>query len=630
MTTTSSIRLDEENIRDRYREVSGFLTHAEADDKAPAAPAQGFVSAAPAGSSASRRTVVNLDKVLRAGSDDQMMPPERYGLLYETRRALAVGFEAATTFVAALGFEDLGRRNQQNTLHGKDLESFQSLVRARAIVTVFATAAHLAHIRKASPSGEPSSPGPVPTGSTSEAVSWFVHRLAGAIETADAPGADVDAAVARVCADVMDRCETDAHVALGDLARSFASVSYAVEADGFHLRGFERPSGGARRKALTMTFKQPSEVVGNHLAKAQAMRLAKMLACYDVERRSNPFVDLGGFLFTFVGDGFPGTGKTTLIQMTAGLINGYCETAGIPFHYENFGVDQISEYQGKSAQNCRAFVDRVLDPSGIGFGTIDDVDQVAGKRDDRQSSSGALEVTAALMEAFAGANTVVRGNATFGMFSNYPEKVDDALRQRAGARWLVDGPQSRADYIDIFSLLVGRNHKIPPGEHDFFAAQEIARMVAASYEAHSLPHEDRLLAVWERYSKAHGAPKTLADVGSYLHAIKEAEPSFTGRAVKNVADAIKYRAMESVELPDEWFATAEAFMRKPYEEKLAMIEALRQPVTMEMVLQEINRYADSEFRYAGKSDDAAIDAMVRDMGLREQAIARFEARKGDA
>ncbi len=68
----------------------------------------------------------------------------------------------------------------------------------------------------------------------------------------------------------------------------------------------------------------------------------------------NPFVELGGFLFTFIGDGAPGTGKTTLIQMIAGLINDYCQVAGYPFHYENFGVDQISSYQGKSGQNCKA------------------------------------------------------------------------------------------------------------------------------------------------------------------------------------------------------------------------------------------------------------------------------------
>ena len=39
----------------------------------------------------------------------------------------------------------------------------------------------------------------------------------------------------------------------------------------------------------------------------------------------NPFAELGGFIFTFMGDGQPGTGKTTLIQMLAGLLNDYCE-----------------------------------------------------------------------------------------------------------------------------------------------------------------------------------------------------------------------------------------------------------------------------------------------------------------
>jgi ABC-type antimicrobial peptide transport system ATPase subunit len=93
------------------------------------------------------------------------------------------------------------------------------------------------------------------------------------------------------------------------------------------------------------------------------MRLArKMLVAYDFDRQLNPFVELGGFLFTFMGDGAPGTGKTILIQMLAGMINDYCEVAGYPFHYENFGVDQISSYQGKSGQNCKAFVDNVLNP----------------------------------------------------------------------------------------------------------------------------------------------------------------------------------------------------------------------------------------------------------------------------
>ena len=89
----------------------------------------------------------------------------------------------------------------------------------------------------------------------------------------------------------------------------------------------------------------------------------------------------------------------------------------------------------------------MIDPKVIGFGTVDDIDQIAGKRGDRQSSAGQQEVTATLMESFGGANTLVRGNCTFGMFSNYPENVDNDLRQRAGARFLINGPQTLEEAI---------------------------------------------------------------------------------------------------------------------------------------------------------------------------------------
>ena len=385
---------------------------------------------------------------------------------------------------------------------------------------------------------------------------------------------------------------------------AFTGASWRVEEDDFTIRGFEAAAKG-KSTTLTMTFKKPHEVVGNHIAKYQALKLSKMLMAYDFDRRLNPFAELGGFIFTFMGDGKPGTGKTTLIQMMAGLINEYCLNAGYAFRYQNLSTDSIDSYQGKSAQNAKAFINNVLDPGVIGFGTIDDIDQLAGKRGDRQSSAGQLEITAVLMESFAGANTVVRGNCTFGMFSNYPENVDDALRQRAGARFLVDGPQTRDDYIDILYLLMGKNHDIPLGEHEVYAAQEIKKAVAASFESHSRPHEDGLLKVYDRVSKDIGAMDTIAKLGTYLKGIQEADERFTGRAIKNITDAVKVRAMD-FELPDEWMEKPDLFLFKDYDTKRAMIEELRQPITIEMVIQEINRYADSEFRYADKSDEVAI------------------------
>ena len=124
-------------------------------------------------------------------------------------------------------------------------------------------------------------------------------------------------------------------------------------------------------------------------------------------------------------------------------------------------------------------------------------------------------------------------------------------------------------------------------------------------------------------SAQYGTLDTLADLGSYLHAISVAEPRFTGRAVKNITDAIKLRAMD-FDMPDEWFATPEPFLHQPYDRKLEMISALRKPITLDMVVQEINRYADSEWRYAEGADEAAIAETVRGMERMAEARRRFE------
>ena len=82
------------------------------------------------------------------------------------------------------------------------------------------------------------------------------------------------------------------------------------------------------------------------------------------------------------------------------------------------------------------------------------------------------------------------------------------------------------------------------------------------------------------------------------------------------------------ELPDEWMENPDLFLFKDYDTKKDMIADLRVPITVDMVVQEINRYADSEFRYADKSDEVAIDAMVRDFG--RQAAAKKQWLEGDA
>ncbi|WP_179378548.1 AAA family ATPase [Jannaschia marina] len=554
-----------------------------------------------------------------------LVTPARAQVLQGMRRALAIALAVGAKLEDRTGLDTLKTANLAGRLPETDRAKFTELLEAEALAVghVFANALafFLAPLRGTATAEVPS-PEEVLTDNAQIMLEGLLWEIDQRID-----GQDDDALVATLAAQceallerLSDRARTAARGAV------FGDVSYRIEADDLTLNGFT-PAARAAGKPLVMQFKKPHEVVGNHIAKHQALKLSKMLMAYDFERKMNPFADLGGFIFTFMGDGAPGTGKTTLIQMMAGLIHDYCEVAGYPFRYENLSTDSIDSYQGKSAQNAKAFISGVLDPSVIGFGTIDDIDQLAGKRGDRQASAGQLEITAVLMESFAGANTVVRGNCTFGMFSNYPENVDDALRQRAGARFLVDGPQTRADYVDILALLLGKRHDIPLGDHELYAAQELTKAVAESFEKHSRPAERKLAEVFDAVQGKIGELDTIAKIGTYLKGIQEADTRFTGRAIKNITDAVKVRAMD-VELPDAWFEDAATFMHQPYETKMEMVGEMRVPITTEMVLQEVNRYADSEFRYADKSDEVAIEDAVRDMSRMEEAKRRYMEQRG--
>lgn len=562
-----------------------------------------------------------------ADDGDGLTSPTQASVQHGLRRALAIALAVGEQFSDRTGLADLKRANLEGSLAAGKKTEFSELLAAEALAVLYVFG-NATSFLLASHAGEET----VEVGEVEEVLSdnstlalhgalWELDQDIGLFADSDARLVPTVLAYAeQLMAKVSARASTAGRLV------AFSDASWKVEADDLTIRGFS-PARAAKSSTLTMTFKKPNEVVGNHIAKYQAMKLAKMVMAYDFERKLNPFAELGGFIFTFMGDGAPGTGKTTLIQMMAGLISEYCEVADYPFRYQNLSTDNIDSYQGKSGQNAKAFINNVIDPNVIGFGTIDDIDQLAGKRGDRQSSAGQLEITAVLMESFAGANTVVRGNCTFGMFSNYPENVDDALRQRAGARFLVDGPQTRDDYIDILYLLMGKNHDIPVGEHDVFSAQEIKKAVAASFEGHSKPHEPGLMNVFDRVSGDIGELDTIAKLGTYLKGIQEADPRFTGRAIKNITDAVKVRAMD-FELPDEWMETPELFLAKDYDTKLAMIKDMRQPITVEMVIQEINRYADSEFRYADKSDEVAIAGMVRDFERSEEAKKRYLESKG--
>jgi hypothetical protein len=510
-----------------------------------------------------RRTAVSgsvqlMARIEAAGDADALISPLQATVMNCLRRALSIALAVAENYAETSGLGDLKRANLEGSLAGYRKSEFSELLAAEALISLYVFGNATSYLLSSHASESTVELGDVEEILTDNGQA-ALHGALWELDQDIAKHAQDDprliATVTGFAEALMEKVALRAGAA--PRLEPFINGKWRVEADDFAVSGFS-PASKAKSTTLTMAFKKPNEVVGNHVAKYQAMKLSKMLMAYDFNRKLNSFAELGGFIFTFMGDGEPGTGKTTLIQMMAGMVHDYCATAGYPFRYQNLSTDNIDSYQGKSGQNAKAFINNVLDPSVTGFGTIDDIDQLAGKRGDRQSSAGQLEITAVLMESFAGANTVVRGNCTFGMFSNYPENVDDALRQRAGARFLVDGPQTPDDYIDILYLLMGKNHDIPTGAHDVFSAQEIKTAVAASFERHARPHEAGLIKVFDQVSEAIGGFDTIAKLGTYLKGIQEADDRFTGRAIKNITDAVKVWAMD-FELPDEWMEEYDLF-----------------------------------------------------------------------
>ncbi|MGB5559937.1 MAG: AAA family ATPase, partial [Paracoccaceae bacterium] len=365
-----------------------------------------------------------LDRLAEMDDDDPLTSPVQASVAIALRRALAIALAVGDAFSEQTGLSELKRRNLETGVDTSRTTEFSELLAAEALAVLYTfgnAAAFLLANQATERTVEVGAVDEVLTDNAPLALHGAIWELDQVLATYARDDATLVAAILAYAEQLMEKVALRAQTA--PRTAPFADARYRVEADDFTIQGFI-PALRARGTTLTMTFKKPTEVVGNHIAKYQAMKLAKMLMAYDFERKLNPFAEMGGFIFTFMGDGKPGTGKTTLIQMMAGLLHGYCQAAGYPFRYQNFSIDQIDSYQGKSGQNAKAFVNNVLDPNVIGFGTIDDIDQIAGKRGDRQSSAGQQEVTAVFMEAFSGANTVVRGNCTFGMFSNYPENVD--------------------------------------------------------------------------------------------------------------------------------------------------------------------------------------------------------------
>ena len=338
MSNTSDLmELKEELIREKYSAAESLLdgfdhTPRLAKPKSGASPAKEksagigtrrrFRSTTPGLVTKSTARAEGVHIINRVGDNDDshiLTSPVQANVLHGLRRALATSMVVVDQFADHTGLTQLLKENLEGGLPASRKSEFTELLAASSVISlhVFANMASFLLANAHSDASDVN----VEIGEVEEILTDNSHlALTGALWELDQDLAvfatSEDKLVPTVTA-FFEQLMEKAALRASNMPRleAFTSVNYRVEDDDFQISGFT-PSGRGSSTKLTMSFKKPNEIVGNHIAKYQAMKLAKMIMAYDFDRKLNPFVELGGFIFTFMGDGKPGTGKTILIPVS--------------------------------------------------------------------------------------------------------------------------------------------------------------------------------------------------------------------------------------------------------------------------------------------------------------------------
>ena len=223
-----------------------------------------------------------VERVLALG--DGLTSPLQASVLGALRRGLAISLAMAGEVASASGLAELKKANLEARLPDARKGEFTEFLAAEALISlhVFANAtAFLLSPHLGSLTVEIGEVDEVLTDNAPLALQGALWELDQDVAAVAADEARLAATVAAFCEALMKKVALRSEGAprLG----SFTGGSWKVEADGLAIAGF-KPARASKGGALTMQFKSPSEVVGNHIAKYQSLKLAKMLMAYDFDR----------------------------------------------------------------------------------------------------------------------------------------------------------------------------------------------------------------------------------------------------------------------------------------------------------------------------------------------------------
>jgi len=280
-----------------------------------------------------------------------------------------------------------------------------------------------------------------------------------------------------------------------------------------------------------------------------------------------------------------------------------------------------SEFYSMTGRNVQEKLSITRRPDGIYKVIVDDMDLLAKmSRDNTGGGSSDNDMLNVLMQHLDGIKTVQIGNTQLLAATNDPMGLDPALRQRFIARYEVEGPIEWYDFADILTDEFEKELKagvlsIPSGNG--YIPYEMRKKETGREAGKDSSFLDKIRA------KAGGGI-TMRDIGEYCREIKVKNPRFTGRATHAAAEAIR-KIINNYDIPEEWFEKPDLFFEKDWNARVLLIKDLcPKNVTGEMVLSEIQRYAESEQRFASDKFESDVKSRVNEIRVQMEAGERYK------
>ena len=240
---------------------------------------------------------------------------------------------------------------------------------------------------------------------------------------------------------------------------------------------------------------------------------------------------------------------------------------------------------------------------------------LVGDRSSAGISGADLDIMKALMDFLSGGSTNYIGNYCTVGATNKPTGTEDALRQRFVYRAVVNGPSVWEDYVDQVALELRSFAKTGLLEASTGKYKPLSRPAAVSVRE-GYPEE-----LLKRYT--HKREYNLDDIGKLCEELRQKDPKFTGRSVKNAIQVAVARAAD-FEIPEPWVTDPAAFRAKPWDSKLLLLKKLYSPLTAEMIMMSLEYQFEVEYRYRREAEAKEIQEQAKRYYVDAQARVEFK------